>query len=92
LGGQCADHVVGFETLGAAGADAERVEELGDHLDLRRQVVGNLLDIGLPAGVLLSDPMGLVRRDAIDPELRSPVQVQTDHQPVRFVSGDHGGY
>src|SRR6202035_2561140 len=29
---------------------------------------------------------------AINPELRSPVQVQTDHQPVGFVPGDHGGH
>ena len=53
-----------------------------DHLDLRGQVVGHLLDIGLPAGVFLFDPMRLVRRDAIDPELRAPVEVQADHQPA----------
>ena len=63
-----------------------------DHLDLRREIVGNFLDIGVPVRVFLFNPMGLVRRDAIDPELRAPVQIQADHQAAGTVPGDQGGH
>ncbi len=44
---QRAQHVVGLEALGARRGDAEGVQQLHDHVDLRRQVVGDLLDVGL---------------------------------------------
>src|ERR1700761_4188449 len=36
--------------------------------------------------------MRLVRRDGVDPELRTPVKVQADHQSAGLVPGDHRGH
>jgi len=47
---QRAQHVVGLETLGAGRRNPERIQQLHDHVDLGRQVVGDFFDIGVPCG------------------------------------------
>ena len=93
--GQRAQHVISLESLGAGGCDTERVEHLEDRIHLGAQIVGNLLDVLLAwladRTTFLGHPVCLVGRDEIDPELRSPVQVETYHQPPGLILGDQRG-
>ena len=89
---QGAQHVVGLETLRARRRNPEGVQELHDHVDLRGQVVGHFLDVGLARRLRLGHPVRLVRRDEVHPELRSPIQVEADGQPGGSLLGDHHGH
>ena len=94
-GGQSAEYVIGFEPFGAGGGDAVRLEHFQDDVHLGAEIVGNLLDIiftGLAdRTAFLRHPVRLVGRDEIDPELRSPVQIETYHQPCGLILGDQRG-
>ena len=89
--GQRAEHVVGLAVRRARGRNAERVQDLHDHVDLGRQVVGHLFDVGLARRLLLGDTVRLVGGDEVHPPLRPPVVVAAHHQPGRPFAGDDGG-
>ena len=77
--GQRAQDVVGFVARCSSGCDPVGVENLQDHFHLGTQVVGDFFDVKFVD--FSGDTVGLVRRDQRYPPRRTPVQVQTHHQP-----------
>ena len=86
-GGKRSQYVVGFESDCTRRRDTRCSEHVHDHVDLRRQRVRNFFGRTVRAFL---DAMRFVRRDCIDAELRSPVQVQAHGETTRLVFGDQG--
>ena len=84
-GAERAEDVVGLVALRADDGDAEGVEHLEQHGDLRRE------RLGLGLGAALERPVLLVRRDGGDPERRPPVEVEAGDQPGRSGVADDPG-
>ena len=90
-GCQRAQHVVGLAGRRTGGGDAECVQDLHDHVDLRGEIVGHLFDVGLARRFLLGDAVRLVRRDQVNPPLRPPVVITAHHQAGGPLAGDNRG-
>ena len=81
VGRKGADDVIGLVVGTPDDRDAEQLESLADHRDLRLERVGDVFDVGA-AGDDLGHTVGLVRRDEVDAPLRAPIVVP---------AGDHVG-
>ena len=64
-GGERREHVVGLVTLQVEARDAEGVENIADHRELRREQIGDRVPVGLVLGddVVSEGPLGTVPRD-----------------------------